>query len=61
MNVYHGDSSNQETDGAMLRVCMRANGYKLRGSTGGEAVIGFLTLPLSLSFCVLGECPRDFF
>jgi hypothetical protein len=33
VNVYHGDSSNQETDGVMLRVCMRANGYKLRGGS----------------------------
>jgi hypothetical protein len=60
VNVYHGDNSNQETDGDMLRMCMGSKGYGLRGSTNGEVVMNVITLPLSVSLCFLGECPRDF-
>ena len=60
VNVYHGDSSKQKLNKKMLKICMEAKGYRLRGRTNNEGIVTILTLPLGMAVGLLsGE--NDFY
>ena len=44
----------------MLKICMEAKGYRLRGRTNNEGIVTILTLPLGMAVGLLsGE--NDFY
>ena len=49
------------TNKEILVACLNAKGYNLRSITNTELVISLVTLPLSITFAILGADVGDFY